>query len=64
MPKRPYSYQIYQLLGTINYAYLDTSNSKTYQNQPFYVLEIDKQSWLAKSSETIYVFANLVSKEV
>ena len=56
--------KLHQLIGTIKYCWSGTSKSKTYKNQPFYVLEIKEQTLLGKRKETIYAFFNLVSKDV
>jgi len=56
--------KLHQLIGTIKYCWAGTSKSRTYKNQPFYVLEIDEQSLFTKSWETINVFYNLVDKSL
>jgi len=56
--------KLHQLLGTINYAWLGTSASKIYKNQPFYCLETELQSLFTKSKSTIYALSNLVSPEI
>ena len=55
--------KLHQLMGVIKYCWPGTSKSRLYKNQPFYVLEINKQGLFTESEETIYVFPNLVNKE-
>ena len=56
--------KLHQLIGVIKYCWPGTSKSRLYKNQPFYVLEIKQQTLLGENKETIYVFNNLVNKEV
>ena len=56
--------KLHQLIGTIKHCWPGTSKSRLYKNQPFYVLEIKQQTLLGERKATIYVFPNLVNKEV
>ena len=56
--------KLHQLIGVIKYCWPGTSKSRLYKNQPFYVLEIKQQTLFGESKATIYVFYNLVNKEV
>lgn len=52
--------KIHQLLGTINYAWL----SQTKHKQPFHYLDITQESLFGENKTTLYVFPNLVNKDV
>jgi len=56
--------KLHQLIGTINSAWLGTSKSKIYQNQPFYCLEINQQKLFGTLKTDLFAFANLVSPEI
>jgi len=56
--------KLHELKGTVLYAFLGKSKDRKYKNQPFYSLEATQETLLATKKETIYVFPNLVSKEV
>ena len=56
--------KLHQLIGTIKHCWLGTSKSRLYKNQPFYVLEIKQQTLFGEKEETIYVFYNLVNKDI
>ena len=56
--------KLHQLIGTIKHCWPGTSKSRLYKNQPFYVLEIKQQTLLGENKATLYVFPNLVNKEI
>jgi len=56
--------KLHQLIGTIKHCWPGTSKSRLYKNQPFYVLEINQQTLFGEREETVYVFPNLVSKDL
>jgi len=56
--------KLHELTGTIYFCWPGQSKSKIHKNQPFYCLEINKESLLGTKKENIYVFPNLVSSEV
>jgi hypothetical protein len=57
--------KLHELKGSIKYAFTGTSKSKIYKNQPFYILEVELESWFSEKKKTqIYAFPNLVSEEV
>jgi len=58
--------KLHQLKGTITYAFLGKVTSKgPHRDQPFYLLTIQQESlFTGKKEASIYVFPNLVSKEV
>ena len=58
--------KLHPLKGTITYACLGKVTSKgPHQDQPFYLLTIQLESLFTGKSETsLYVFPNLVSKEI
>jgi len=51
-------------MGAIKYCFLGKVTARQWKNQPFYYLEINSESLFSNSSEIIYAFANLVSKEI
>ena len=56
--------KLHQLIGTIKHCWPETSKSRMYKNQPFYCLEIKQQTLLGERKATIYVFFNLVNKDI
>lgn len=60
MPKKR---KLHQLIGTIKHAWLGTSKSRMYKNQPFYCLDILEETLLGKSKTVIYAFFNLTSQD-
>ena len=56
--------KLHHLIGTINYAWLGTSRSKIYPNQPFYWLGINQQKLFRTPKTELFAFANLVSSEI
>jgi hypothetical protein len=52
--------KLHQLTGQIKYAWL----SQTKTRELFYYLEITQESLLGKTTQTIYAFSNLVSKDI
>ena len=56
--------KLHQLIGTIKYCWAGVSKDKRWPNQPFYCLDIISESLFNTQKETIYVFPNLVSKDI
>jgi len=56
--------KLHQLIITIENAWLGYSKSKQWQNQPFYCLDVINENLLSKIKTQVYVFLNLVNKDV
>ncbi len=54
----------HQLIGTIKYCWAGVSKDKRWPNQPFFACEIEQQTLLTKKKTDIFVFSNLVSKDI
>ncbi|WNE40936.1 MAG: hypothetical protein mread185_000393 [Mycoplasmataceae bacterium] len=54
----------HQIIGNIDYAWLNYSRSPQYKNQPFYCLDITEQTQFNTVKQTVYGFANLVNESI
>jgi len=56
--------KLHQLVIAIENVWLGYSKSKQWKNQPFYCLDIIAENLLSKIKTRVYVFLNLVNKDV
>jgi len=56
--------KLHQLIITIEHAWLGQSKSQQWKNQPFYCLDVIHENLLTKIKTQVYVFLNLVSKNI